>query len=121
MQKRFYAEYATQFQQHASLADWDDVALMTMFQRELKDNVKDKLMRNSARHNNLNILIKRAIDIDDKLYKHIMKKKHDDTYISRAGIYTGKINQKNKKPYYKTPDSYEHKPMKLDVIEKVKS
>ena len=29
-------------------------------------------------------------------------------------------NKKNKGSYYRTPDSYEHKPMKLDIIKKKK-
>ena len=103
------------------LVDWDNVTLMTMFWWELKNNVKDELIRDSTAHNNLNILIKQSININDKLYKQVMKKKHDDSNTDRSEIYTERINKKNKESYYKTPDLYEHKPMKLNMIKKKKS
>ena len=43
-------------------------AAVFLFWRGLKKNVKDKLMRDGIKINNLAILIKRAIAIDDKLY-----------------------------------------------------
>ena len=77
-------------------------------------------MRDSATHDNLNILIKWSIDIDDKLYKEVMKKKHDDFSTDRSEIYMRETNKKNKKSYYRTPDLYRHKPIKLNIIEKKK-
>ena len=50
-----------------------------------------------------------------------MNKKHNDTYTDRLEIYTEEINKKNKKFYYKTPDSYKHEFIKLNMIEKAKS
>ncbi len=50
---------------------------MTMFKRDLKKNIKDELMRNDARFDIIQILIKIAIDVDDKLYKRAMKKQYD--------------------------------------------
>lgn len=47
-QKKSAAEYTAQFQQYATQTDWDDNALMTMYRRGLKDNVKDELMRSGA-------------------------------------------------------------------------
>ncbi len=50
---------------------------MTMFKRDLKKNVKNELMRNDARFDIIQTLVKIAIDIDDKLYKRAMKKRYD--------------------------------------------
>ena len=36
------SEYSTQFQQYSAKTDWDDNALMAMYRRGLKDNVKDE-------------------------------------------------------------------------------
>ncbi|KAM0711445.1 hypothetical protein Q7P35_002185 [Cladosporium inversicolor] len=49
---------------------------MTMFRRGLKENVKDELMRNSGIIDSLDVLIRTAIDIDNKLYERAMEKKH---------------------------------------------
>ena len=46
---------------------------MTMYCHELKDNVKNKLMCDRCVINSLNEFIKAAIEIDNKLYKRIMK------------------------------------------------
>jgi hypothetical protein len=48
-----------------------------MFRRGLKENVKDELMRNSGIINSLDILIRTAIDIDNKLYERAIEKKHN--------------------------------------------
>ena len=46
---------------------------MTMYHHELKDNVKDKLMYDRHMINSLNKLMKAAIEINNKLYKRVMK------------------------------------------------
>ena len=48
-----------------------------MFRRSLKENVKDELMRNGRIIDSLDILIRTAIDIDDKLYERAIEKKHN--------------------------------------------
>jgi hypothetical protein len=50
---------------------------MTIFRRGLKENVKDELIRNSSIIDLLDILIRTAIDIDDKLYKRAIEKKYN--------------------------------------------
>jgi hypothetical protein len=76
-QKSSASEYAIKFQEYALVTDWDNNALMTMFRRGLKENVKDELMRNGGIIDSLDILIRTAIDIDDKLYKRAIEKKHN--------------------------------------------
>jgi len=47
-----------------------------MFRHSLKENVKDELMRSGSIIDTLDILIRSAIDIDDKLYERAIEKKH---------------------------------------------
>ena len=51
---------------------------MTMYCHELKDNIKNKLMHDRHVINSLNKLIKAAIEINNKLYKRVMKQKYDE-------------------------------------------
>lgn len=75
-QKSSASEYAIKFQEYAQVTDWDNNALITMFRRGLKENVKDELMRSGGIIATLDVLIRTAIDIDDKLYERAMEKKH---------------------------------------------
>ncbi len=45
-----------------------------MFRRNLKNNLKDEIMRDEKRINDMFDLIKVIIDFDDKLYKRAIKK-----------------------------------------------
>jgi len=48
---------------------------MTMFRRDLKNNLKNKIMRDGKFISDMFDLIEVIIDFDDKLYKRVMKKK----------------------------------------------
>ena len=50
---------------------------MTMFQQDLKNNLKNEIMRNDKFISDMFDLIEVAIDFDDKLYKRAMKKRYD--------------------------------------------
>ncbi len=50
---------------------------MTMFRRNLKDNLKDEIMRDGKFINDMFDLIEVAIDLDDKLYKRAMEKRYN--------------------------------------------
>jgi len=50
---------------------------MTMFRRDLKNNLKDELMRDGRSISDMFDLIMIAIDLDDKLYERAMKKRYD--------------------------------------------
>jgi hypothetical protein len=50
---------------------------MTMFRRDLKNNLKDELMRDDKSISDMFDLIMIAIDLDDKLYEKTMKKRYD--------------------------------------------
>jgi hypothetical protein len=59
---------------------------MTMFRRDLKNNLKDELMRDERSISDMFDLIMIAIDLDDKLYERAMKKRYDQ-FKERAGIF----------------------------------
>jgi len=52
---------------------------MTMFRRDLKNNLKNKIMRDDKSINDMFDLIKVVIDLDDKLYERAMKKRYDQS------------------------------------------
>jgi len=59
---------------------------MTMFRRDLKNNLKNEIMRDSKSINDMFDLIEVAIDLDDKLYERVMKKRYDQSR-ERAEIF----------------------------------
>jgi hypothetical protein len=59
---------------------------MTMFRRDLKNNLKDELMRDERSISDMFDLIMIVIDLDDKLYERAMKKRYDQLK-ERAGIF----------------------------------
>ncbi len=48
-----------------------------MFRRDLKDNLKNEIMRDERTFSDMFDLIEVVIDFDDKLYKRVMKKRYD--------------------------------------------
>jgi len=114
-QKTSASEYAAKFQEYSQVTGWDDDALMVMFRRGLKDNVKDELMRDGRKNNDLNDLIKTAIDLDDKLYERSMEKRHDVRTRGSAGYVP------RRSWTVKGSESFDKgDPMELDATHKVK-
>ena len=68
-QQRSAAEYTTQFKQYSVLTDWENNALMVMYQRGLKENMKDEITFDGRAVDTLDKLIAQAINIDDKLFE----------------------------------------------------
>ncbi len=52
---------------------------MTMFRRDLKDNLKNEIMRDERFINDIFDLIEVIIDFDDKLYKRVMKRRYNQS------------------------------------------
>jgi len=48
-----------------------------MFQQDFKNNLKNEIMCDNKSISNIFNLIKVIIDLNDKLYKRIMKKQYD--------------------------------------------
>ena len=71
-----------------------------MYRRELKEQIKNKFMRDERIYETLDEFIEIFIDFDDKLYERVMKKKYDEksrkrieTYLSRlSSSYFEKLN-----------------------------
>jgi len=59
-----------------------------MFRRDLKDNLKDEIMRDGRFISDMFDLIEVAIDLDDKLYERAMEKRYDQPQ-ERAGTFFG--------------------------------
>ncbi len=57
-----------------------------MFRRNLKKNLKNEIMYNRRRINDMFDFIEVVIDLDDKLYKRAMKKKYNQ-FQERAKIF----------------------------------
>jgi hypothetical protein len=115
------SDYAAKFQEYAQVTDWDDSALMTMYRRGLKENVKDELMRTGEKIENLDELIRATIEIDDNLYERAMERRHDVAPRGKSGYvpYRSNNNFKGKK-FNRTnqyQDPYGPMPMELDVTE----
>ncbi len=48
-----------------------------MFRRDLKNNLKNEIMRDKKRISDIFDFIEVVIDFDDKLYKKVMKKRYN--------------------------------------------
>jgi mannitol-specific phosphotransferase system IIBC component len=53
---------------------------MTMFRRNLKNNLKNEIMRDDKFINDMFDLIEVVIDFDNKLYERAMKKRYDQSH-----------------------------------------
>jgi len=60
---------------------------MIMFRRNLKNNLKNEIIRNDKSISDMFDLIEVVIDFDDKLYKKVMKKRYDQ-FHERAKIFS---------------------------------
>jgi len=94
---------------------------MTMFRRDLKDNLKDEIMRDGRSINDMFDLIEVIIDLDDKLYKRAMKKRYDQSrerartsFESTIEYYSRESRSSQK---YNNPDYCEPALMKLDFTQ----
>jgi Arc/MetJ family transcription regulator len=98
---------------------------MTMFRRELKNNVKNEMMRDERLIENLNIMIEMTIDLDDKLYERAMKRRHQDHRLSREESYVDheshEYTNKKSSRQRQEQNSYEHTSMKLDIVKRKRS
>ena len=91
-QHGFASDYVARFQEYANIIDWDESTLQTMYRRELKKQVKNELMRDERAYETLDEFIEIFIDLDDKLYERVMKKKYDEELKGRAGTYSGRLS-----------------------------
>ncbi len=57
-----------------------------MFRQDLKNNLKNEIMRNNKFINDMFNLIEIIINFDNKLYKRVIKKRYNQSY-KRAKIF----------------------------------
>ncbi|KAG9696113.1 hypothetical protein KCU77_g23740, partial [Aureobasidium melanogenum] len=111
------SDYAAKFQEYAQVTNWGDSALMTMYRRGLKENVKDELMRTGEKIEDLDDLIRATIEIDDNLYERAMERRHDVAPRGKSGYapYRNSSNFKGKKfnRNNQYQDPYGPQPMEL--------
>ena len=95
---------------------------MIMFRRELKDNVKDEIMRDERNYKSLAELIEIVIDLDDKLYERVMKKRYDQFRDRTKFIYESAAEYaKSKQQFYiKNLKYLEFASMKLNMTHRRK-
>ena len=63
-----------------------------MYRRELKEQVKNELMRDERTYETLDEFIEIFIDLDDKLYERVMKKKYDEELKGRVETYSSHLS-----------------------------
>ena len=63
-----------------------------MYRRGLKEQVKNELMRDDRAYETLDEFIEIFIDLNDKLYERVMKKKYDEEPKGRAKTYSSRAS-----------------------------
>jgi hypothetical protein len=114
-QKTSAASYSAEFTRYAEKTGWNDQALRTMYEKGLKDPVKDELMRYGGNTERLSDLIAAAIEVDDKLYERNLEKRNKTPNRNRAGFWTtGKVKKNSGK---RAPQTIEYgEPMDIDMV-----
>ena len=95
---------------------------MIMYRRELKNNIKNELMRNERNYKNLQEFIEITIELDDKLYERVMKKRYDYSKDKAEFIYepTVKYIKSKHQSYIRNSKYIELALMKLDMTQQRK-
>ncbi len=91
---------------------------MTMFRRDLKNNLKNEIMRDDRSISDMFDLIEVAIDLDDKLYEKVIKKRYDQSRERAEISFESTIEYYLRESYfsqkYSNPDYCEPASMKLN-------
>ena len=95
---------------------------MIMYRRELKNNVKNEFMRNERDYEDLQELIEITIELDDKLYERVMKKRYDYSKNKTELIYEPTVRYVKSKhqSYIRNSEYTELASMKLDITQQRK-
>ncbi|SPC63847.1 uncharacterized protein UHOD_11348 [Ustilago sp. UG-2017b] len=79
------ANYLTQFRRLQMTLNWDEDAMAWFFYRGLKENVKDDLSR-SGKPTNLEALIQRSLEIDNRIAERISEKRRIITRLANPTL-----------------------------------
>ena len=112
IQKTSTSNYIVKFQKYVNFTKWNNVVFMTMFRREFKNNVKNELMRDEALIINLEIMIEQVVDLNNRFYERVMKKRNTNEHQKRADSYIWTTKSKHEKQYNNFKTIF----MKLNVI-----
>ena len=93
-----------------------------MFRQKLKNNVKNEIMRDERNYENFIKFIEIVIDLDDKLYERVIKKRYDQFKNRAEFIYElaadyAKLKQQS---YIKNSKYTESALMKLNMTHRYK-
>jgi hypothetical protein len=117
------ADYIVRFQKYINLINWNNAALITIFKRDLKNSVKNKLICIDAKIVTIQILVEIAISIDNKLYKRNIKKRCNQLYKRAEISFESTIEYYIKKNYFKkysNPNYCKSASIELDFIQQHK-
>jgi hypothetical protein len=98
------SNYASKFQLYAAKINYDEKALMTCYEQNLKNRVKNMMML-TKRFKNSHIMIDKSIEIDNTQYERELEKKEEKHIFFEQ--------RKNKTEYYSVE-------MKLNVTVRIK-
>ena len=95
---------------------------MTMFRKELKNNVKDEIMRDERAYKSFTKFIEIVIDLDNKLYERVMKKRYDQFRDKAELIYesTAKYAKSKQQSYIKNSEYIKFALIKLRMTHRRK-
>ena len=90
---------------------------MIMFRRELKNNVKNEIMRDERDYKSLAEFIEIVIDLDDKLYERVMKKRYDQFRDRTKFIYesAAEYAKSKQQSYIRNSEYIEFASMELEM------
>ena len=94
-----------------------------MFRRKFKNNIKNEIMSNERDYKIFNEFVKIIINLNDKLYKRVMRKHYNQSRSKTEFIYVSiaKYTKPRKSTFYTRNSEYiELALMKLDMIQRCK-
>ncbi len=110
-QTKSVSAYTAEFKQLQAKIDWDDAALRTVYEKGLKDSVKDALIHHE-RPDDLQTIIELATRIDNRIWERSQQKRDKDIPVANTKrhrnqvrydqhgdvIMTGQVKDKKSKP-----------------------
>ena len=90
---------------------------MIMFRREFKNNVKNEMMKNERVINDFREMIEQAMNLNDRLYERVMKKRYHEKNFEKTNSYS-KSSLSIKKSRYQ--NNLKHVFMKLNATQQRK-
>ena len=99
LQKTSTVDYAQQFKKHANNMSWNNKALIIMFYKNLKSNVKDEIIKKEVQYANLDAFIIATINIDNNWYKRILKNRFEKSMRDKTNTHHNELIRR-RKDYY---------------------